>query len=77
MGEIIKKIEKIRIGNSSFWVEKNKGTHSEGIYDIHIQNDRFRLNITEDDFIKMSACILYARENLMTYKVNGVRQNNE
>lgn len=68
MGEKIRDINKIRICGALFMVEKNKGTHGHGKYDIHIQNNKIRLNITEKDFIKIAACILYAEENLNSYK---------
>jgi len=68
MGEIIKNLNNIRIGDSELIVEKNKGTHANSKYDIHIQNKHFRLNVTEQDFCKIASCILFANENLRHYK---------
>lgn len=68
MGEKIKEIKEIKLADHSLLIEMNKGTHRGGKYDIHIQNDEFRLNITEGDFCKMVLSILYARDNLVSYK---------
>ena len=68
MGEIIKKLNEIKVGDNEFIVELNKGTHTEGKYDIHIQNKCFRLNLSEHDFCKIACCIMYANENLNHYK---------
>lgn len=68
MGEKIKDIKEITLGNIKLMVEQNKGTHQEGAYDIHIQNSSFRLNVVEKDFYKIASSILYARENLESYK---------
>lgn len=68
MGEIIKNLNKIKVGDNEFFIELNKGTRAEGKYDIHIQNKRFRLNLSEQDFCKIACCIMYANENLNHYK---------
>lgn len=68
MGEWIRDLNKIKIGDSELLIEENKGTHPGAKFDIHIQNKHFRLNITEKDFCKIACCILYATENLKHYK---------
>lgn len=68
MGEIIKKLGEIRIGNNCFLVELNKGTRKDGKYDIHIQNDFTRLNISEYDFCRMAAAVIHADEKISKYK---------
>ena len=68
MGEIIKKLNRIKVGDNEFVIELNKGTRAEGKYDIHIQNKCFRLNLSEQDFCKIACCIMYANENLNHYK---------
>lgn len=68
MGEIIRDLNTIKIGDAELVVEENVGTHSGSEYDIHIQNKHFRLNITEQDFCKIACCIMYANENLKSYK---------
>lgn len=68
MGEIIKKLNEIKVGDNEFVIELNKGTRTDGKYDIHIQSMRFRLNMSEQDFCKIACCIMYANENLNHYK---------
>ena len=68
MGEIIRNLNKIKIGDTELVIEENKGTHKGSKFDIHIQNPHFRLNVTEQDFCKIATCILYAKENLSHYK---------
>lgn len=68
MGEKIKDIKEIKLGDQTLLMEMNKGTHRGRMYDIHIQNDKFRLNVTEGDFCKIVLSILYARDNLASYK---------
>lgn len=68
MGEKIRNLGKIKIGETLYEVELNKGTHANSKYDIHIQNKEFRLNLSEHDFCKMAAAIIYADEKLRKYK---------
>jgi len=71
MGEIIRNLGKIRIGKSEYKVELNTGTRNDGKYDIHIQNDEVRLNISEYDFCRMAAALIYADEKIRKYKKRG------
>lgn len=68
MGEKIKDLETIKIGNTEFTVELNKGTGNHGRYDFHIQNSKCRLNVSEKDFYKMACGILAAESQLLSYK---------
>lgn len=68
MGEKIKDIAKVRFGKCNLLIEKNKGTHTNRKIDIHIQSEKVTLNLSEDDFLKIASCILYAEENLNSYK---------
>ena len=64
MGEIIKKLGNINVKEKLFDVELNEPTHLGAKREIHIQNDSFRLALSESDFLKMSACILLAKKQL-------------
>ncbi len=68
MGEKIRNIQEIELAKQKLMIELNKSTHKNSKYDIHIQNSKFRLNLTEQDFCKIACCILYAKENLDHYK---------
>lgn len=68
MGEIIRKIESINIRNTSFDIELNKSSDKSSYRDIHIQNDMFRFEMKEDEFIKIAASIIYAHKQLTNIK---------
>ena len=62
MGEIIRKIEKIRIGGSEFDIELNKSTASKDKREIHVQNEKFRLALDEKEFVQMACAVLLAKK---------------
>ena len=60
MGEKIRDIHPIKIGNSSLMIELNEGyTASEGRL-IHIQNKKFRYLLRESDFYHLSSMVMRA-----------------
>lgn len=68
MGELIKDLGTIHFNNCEYSIELNKCTRKNGMYDIHIQNDRARLNISEQDFCKMAAAVIFADRKIKKYK---------
>jgi hypothetical protein len=68
MGELIRKLGTVKIGKTELDVELNKGTRRNAKYDIHIQSPNVRLCITEKDFCKLAADIIYSNEKLHDYK---------
>lgn len=64
MGELIRKVSEIKLGNDTFAVELNESTTDTGYKDIHIQNDKFRLSIPQNEFMQMAACVLLAEKQL-------------
>lgn len=64
MGEKIKDIKTIKIGNTPLTVELNEATVKGGDRWIHLQNKSIRVQFTESDFLKILACILKAEERL-------------
>lgn len=68
MGELIRNLGTVKIGKVNYNVELNTGTNQIGKFDIHIQNKDFRLNISEYDFCRMVAAIIYADDKLKKYK---------
>lgn len=58
MGEKIRDIHSIKIGKSSLMIELNEGYSASQGRVIHIQNQKFRYLLTENDFYKFSAMIL-------------------
>lgn len=68
MGDIIRKITDIKLGGSAFEIELNRSTRGHGLYDIHLQNKNFRLEMPEDEFLQMASCILLAKRQLDVIK---------
>ena len=68
MGEWIKDIGKIHIGDKTFRVEINESEVKNGEKLIHIQSQKFRFVLTQTEFIQMGTLALQARENLKNYK---------
>jgi len=68
MGEIIKELATFNIKGQPFCIELNASTFAKHKREIHIQNDCFRLAIPEDEFLRLSACVLLARKQLEIIK---------
>lgn len=70
MGEKIRDLQKIRLGNSELLVELNEGyTKAQG-HVIHLQNEFFRYLLTEKDYLRLTAEILRSKSELDYYKKN-------
>ena len=63
MGEKIKDLYPIHIGNTELMIELNEGYSNEGRV-IHVQNKKFRYLFKEMDFLNLSANILRAKSEL-------------
>lgn len=68
MGEKIKILSKGKILNSNFEIELNHPTTNEQDEQIHIQSDKFRLEMDKKDYIKYALSILVAAKNLKILK---------
>ena len=68
MGEKIKTISKGKILNNNFEIELNEPTISGQEEQIHIQSDKFRVEMDKKDFVKYSLSILLAEKNLKILK---------
>jgi len=73
MGELIKKLGNVNIKGQNLIIELNESTFSKGKREIHIQSDSFRLAVSENEFLKMSACVLLAKKQLGIIK--GYNEN--
>ena len=71
MGSVIKNIEKIKIGGSEFCIELNKSVTHKNERDIHIQNENFRLELPEKEFVQMTCAVLLAKKQLDILKGGG------
>ena len=68
MGEIIKELGTINIKDQNLCVELCASTFEKGKREIHIQNNAFRLAISENEFLRMSASVLHAKKQLEIIK---------
>lgn len=69
MGELIRNLHKISIGNAEFMIELNEGYTSKDFL-IHIQNKHFRYLLKEKDFLEFAATILRAKSEQEYMKEN-------
>jgi len=68
MGELIRNIKEIQLGNESLMIEENEGYSAKQGKLIHIQNSDFRFLMTEKAFMQLLATILRAKEEKDYYK---------
>lgn len=71
MGERIKDLSKVRIGDTEFKIELNKAYYEHGSYDIHLQCDKGRIGLSDRDFMKLATCFMLAKAQLLEYKEIG------
>lgn len=70
MGERIKDLGIINIGNDSVVVELNKGYTKGQKYDIHLQTAHAQVCMSDDEFIKFAAAVRAAKKELERMKSN-------
>jgi len=68
MGEINKILHKGRFSKSDIQIELNHPSSDFSSEKIHIQTDKFRYELTKQEFRLLASGILSANANLKTYK---------
>lgn len=68
MGELLREIHPIKLGNEELMVELNEGGNAATGKIIHIQNKDFRLEMYEREFLRMAATVLRAKSELDYFK---------
>jgi hypothetical protein len=68
MGEVIRDVDTIDIGKNKLKIELNHSTRERGEYEIHIQDDHFRLAVTEREFLQICSCFVLARKQMYILK---------
>ena len=69
MGEKLCVLSKVELPSFDFDVELNAGSAASAKpYHIHLQNDRFRLDITDKEFIQMAVAVRAAAKKMKAYK---------
>jgi len=68
MGEKIRDLSKINLGGANLLIELNHSVNPKHKYDIHIQNEKFRIELSDSDFLQIASSILVAKKNFETLK---------
>lgn len=69
MGEKIKVISQVKLKDMTLDIELNDGTaQSKKPQYIHLQNDRFRLALSDSEYVQMAIAIRSANKKLKAYK---------
>lgn len=68
MGEKIKDLAEVRIGDTKFRIELNAPYHQNGKYDIHLQCDKGRIGLSDREFLQLATCFMVAKKQLLRYK---------
>ncbi len=80
MGEKIRDMGSLKIGDTRFAIELNHGYTTRNKYSIHIQNEKMRLALNDEEFLKLCGLILRANSELDYLKSQGNKKagdNNE
>jgi hypothetical protein len=67
MGNKIKELNEIEIGNQKYIIELNGGTKTE-LYDIHIQNDMINICFKDYEFSQFATAIFLANKRMERFK---------
>ena len=70
MGELIRDLGTFKIGDSSFQIEQNNPNSRGCSRSIHLQNQHGRLELTEEDFIRVAITMVSSAQTLR--RVKGV-----
>lgn len=68
MGEVLKVLNKVKIGDEDFLIEQNAPLVKGGSKVIHLQNEKFRMEIPEQTFLKIAGAIAYSRKRFDVLK---------
>ncbi len=68
MGEILKKLGKILINNDEIEFELNKPHSEKDLRSVHIQSKRFRVEMNEEEFLKLALTVIVAEKKIKKLK---------
>ncbi len=69
MGEKIKDITVLKLHDMDVAIELNDGSASTREYKtIHVQSERFRLQLKESQYLQIAAAVSVAAKKIMQYK---------
>lgn len=73
LGEVLKVVKETKLGGGKFLIELNEPLVKGGARIIHLQNEKFRMEMTEEFFLKMASAIAYARKRFDDMKGWGAQ----
>ncbi|MBR6888278.1 MAG: hypothetical protein IKN16_07500 [Selenomonadaceae bacterium] len=62
MGEVLKVLKETKLGGGKFLIELNEPLAKGAPRIIHLQNDKFRMEMIEPEFLKIAGAVAYARK---------------
>ena len=68
MGERIRDLAKMKIGDTQFKIELNASYSHKERYDIHLQCDKGRIGLTDREFLQLATCFMLAKRQFLSYK---------
>ena len=68
MGERIKDLEEIKIGDKKIVIELNSSYYKSENYEVHLQCDKGRIGLTDKEFLKLATCFMLAKKQFLNYK---------
>ncbi len=68
MGEKIKILSSGKMKNTDIEIELNKPDKRGGLHSVHFQNEEFRFDLDEVEFMKLATGILAAKRKLLSLK---------
>ena len=68
MGERIKDMSKMKLGNGDLVIELNESQNDIDGFDIHIEAPMFRYSLSDCDFMGFASAVLEARKKLLHTK---------
>ena len=68
MGEVLKVLKETKLGGEKFLIEQNAPLAANGFRVIHLQNEKFRMEISEPDFLKIAGAIAWSRRRFDALK---------
>ena len=68
MGEVLKILKETKLGGGKFLIEQNEPLAETGPRVIHIQNEKFRMEMPEVEFLKIAGAVAWARKRFDVMK---------
>lgn len=68
MGEKIKNLNNFIYKNNKIHIELNSTSSQKNNYEIHLQCDSLRIEMTDSEFYQIATAIMFSADNLRNYK---------